>query len=115
MTKLTYTKQRDYLLPDLALQTSTPIGKYGRMRRKYLKIYQSGIYSGMMNSGQLANHLAEIDQAAKDRVELIVSQLTKSQGVSEELKRTDQLKWVGLMNNIRHDAESIVLRELIYI
>jgi hypothetical protein len=115
MKKLTYTKQGDYLIPDLVLQTSTPIGKYGRMRKKYLKIFKSGIYSGMMISGLLTNHLAEIDQAAKDRVELIVSQLMKSQGVSEELKRTDQLKWVGLMNNIRHDAETIVLRELIYI
>lgn len=114
MTKLTYTKQGDCLIPDLALQASTPLGKYGRMRSKYLKIYKSGIYSGMMISGQLANHLAEIDQTANDRVEVIVSQLTKSQGVSEELKRTDQLKWVGLMNNIRHDAETIVLRELIY-
>ena len=114
--KITYTLHGDYYLPDLALteQPDAPLGKYGRMRKSYLKQHRRGLYNTLLLTEQLTSHLAEIDKAAKERVEQIVSRIAKAEGIDEELKASDPMKWVGLMNNFKHTAEEIVLQKLIY-
>ncbi len=100
MNKLTYTRCGDYYIPDLKLseQPAAPIGKYGRMRQRYLKEHRPGLYSSLILSEKLYPHLLEIDRAA---------------GVTEELKARDPMRWVGLMNTLKAQAEEIVLDELI--
>ena len=114
--EITYSKCGDYLIPDLALQEEElpPIGKYGRMRKRYLKEQHPVLFSELLLSGQLFPHLVEIDQACDGRMELLILQMTKREGVTEALKATDQIAWVGKMNSIRSRAEEIVLHELIY-
>src|SRR5659263_382377 len=112
--ELTYTMQGDYLLPDLTLPQEPKIGKYGMLRKTFLKNHKNGIYAGMMISNKLTNHLLEIDKIATHQIDLIMGQMVKAQGVTESLKASDQMKWVGLMNNIKHSAEETVLKELIY-
>ena len=114
--KITYTLHGDYYLPDLALtkRPDAPLGKYGRMRKSYLKQHRKGLYNTLLLTEQLTPHLAEIDKAAKERVEQIVSHMAEVEGVDEELKASDPMKWVRLMNNFKHAAEEIVLQELIY-
>lgn len=111
---LTYHQEGDYLLPDLSVPEAPQLGKYGMLRRSYLRKHKNGYYTGLQLSGKLDKHLAEIDQQAKEMVERLVFQMVKALGVTEELKARDQLKWVGMMNNIRASAEEIVLKELIY-
>lgn len=111
---LEYTQQGDYLLPNLALPEEPRIGKYGRMRKHYLKEHHSGIYSGMLLNGTLNSHLEEIDQQATEMMERLVTAMAKQENVTEELKATDQMAWVGQMNNIRQRAEEVVKAELIY-
>ena len=111
--ELTYTMQGDYLLPNLTAPENPRIGKYGMLRRKYLQNYKQGLYSGMMLSGKLNSHLAEIQRTAEKRVAEITKQMKKDLGVTEELKEKDQMKWVGLMNNIKASAEEMVMTELI--
>ena len=89
-------------------------GKYGRMRRTYLKEHHEGLYTGLLLSGKLNAHLNEIDETAHQRMELITRQMAHAQGVTEELKARDQMAWVGAMNNIRSVAEEIVLTELVF-
>lgn len=112
----TYTQVGDYLLPDIIIQETEqrPIGKYGRMWKRYLKEHQPVLFSNLLVSGKLNQRLSEIDRACKDRAELITRQMAKKEGVTEELKAADQMKWVRCMNNIRNRAEEIVLYELIY-
>ena len=113
--EITYTKCGDVYLPGLIIEDDvSTIGKYGRMRKGYLKEHRSALYSSMLLSGKLFRHLAEIDQACEDRLELIVRQMKAQEGVTEELKVTDQLEWVRRMNSIRNRAEEIVLHELVY-
>lgn len=111
-----YHKSGDYYLPNLVLEETDhqPIGKYGRMRKRYLKDHRPVLYSNMLLEGKLFQHLAEIDQACEDRLELIVQQLADQEGVTEGLKAADQMEWVRQMNNIRNRAEEIVLHELVY-
>lgn len=111
---LTYHQEGDYLLPDLTVPEAPKLGKYGMLWRSYLKKHRNGYYTGLQLSGKLDRHLAEIDQQAKEMVERLVFQMVKALSVTEELKAKDQLKWVGMMNNILASAEEIVLRELIY-
>jgi len=111
---LTYRKEGDYFLPNLEVPAAPKIGKYGMLRRSYLRQYQQGIYTGLMFSGKLNQHLAAIDQQATEMVERLISQLAKAENVTEELKAENQLEWVGLMNNIQARAEEIVLKELVY-
>lgn len=114
--ELTYTKVGDYYIPDLTLgdQPDKPLGKYGRMRQKFLEEHHPGTYNRLILSGKLWTHLVEIDTACKERMEAITSAMAKQEGVTEELKALDPMAWVGHMNNIRNRAEEIILHELIY-
>ena len=112
--ELTYTTRGDYLLPDLNVPESPKIGKYGMLRRSYLREHRDGIYTGMLLSGKLNGHLEEIDRTANEMMNRLTAELAKAQGVTEILKASNQMKWVGLMNNIRNQAEEIVMTELIY-
>ena len=112
--ELTYTTRGDYLLPDLNVPESPKIGKYGMLRRSYLREHRDGIYTGMLLSGKLNGHLEEIDRTANEMMNRLTTELAKAQGVTEILKASNQMKWVGLMNNIRNQAEEIVMTELIY-
>lgn len=117
MKEITYTKVGDYLLPDLTVETQTiyHIGKYGRLRKEYLKKHKNGIYAGLLITGKLNIHLAEIDKQAHDMLELLMKQMADLQGITETLKATDQMAWVGAMNNIKTCAEEIVLFEVVYL
>ena len=112
----TYHQVGDYLIPNLSLpeESDYQIGKYGRMRRSYLKEYHPVLYANYLTSGTLHRHLAEIDQACHERMEIVVSAMAKQEGVTESLKAADQMEWVHRMNSIRSRAEEIVLTELVY-
>lgn len=111
--ELTYTKQGDYLLPDLKLPQNPNLGKYAMMRRSYLKESRPGLYTGMMISGRLNTHLTEVEQQAQAMMERLMTQLAKAEGVTEPLKLRDQMAWVQQMNSIRSRAEEIVRSQLI--
>lgn len=111
---ITYELIGDYYYPCLIAPNSPDIGFFGRMRKRYLKEYHKAFYYQLLTSGKLADHLEEIDRAADDMQEQLVSQMAKAQGVTEALKATNQMKWVGMMNNIRNAATEIVLTELVY-
>ena len=111
----TYRQVGDYFIPDIELpERNYEIGKYGRMRHRYLKEHRKIQYTTMILDGTLYDHLEEIDRICNERIETMVTAMKKQQGIMEELKARDQLAWVGAMNNIRNVAEEIVLRELIY-
>lgn len=113
-----YTLGEDGLYyPDLELPECThyEIGKYGRMRWEYLKNYSRGEYIRLLMDGKLNEYLHEVDEECYQRMELLVEQMKAGAGITEELKASDQMKWVGLMNNVRSSAEKIVMRELIYV
>ena len=114
--ELTYTERNGVIYPDLALpeQTNYPIGKYGRMRLAYLKKHRRGTYTTLLTSCTLNQHLYEIEQEAKRQIDITLSRLVKERGITEELKATNPLLWVQEMNNAKHDAEEIVLNEVIY-
>ena len=113
----TYTRVGDYLLPDLAIgeADAQPIGKYGRMRKRYLKETFSSLYTNLLLSGKLWEHLAEIDRSCEERMEIITRQMKEREGVTEALKAKNQWEWIRLMNIIQSSAEEIVLNELVYI
>ena len=112
---LTYTRNGDYLFPDLYLEDADPpIGKYGLLRKSYLKEHKRGWYSSLLLTGELDAHLAEIDHSCNERIELIMNQLARREGITEAIKATDQMEWVRRMNCIRARAEEIVLSELVY-
>ena len=112
----TYTQVGDVRLPDLSIGEAEqrPIGKYGRMRKRYLKEQHPVIFSELLLTGKLYPHLLEIDEACEGRMELLVLQMAKNEGVTEARKAADQMEWVARMNSIRNRAEEIVLSELIY-
>ena len=114
--EVTYTMQGDYLLPNLLLpqEEPMPLGKYARMRKRFLQEHRKITYTNLLTSGKLNSHLAEIQQTAQRRMEQIVAQMAKNQGVTEELKASDQMKWVQMMSNLQNAAEETVLAELIY-
>lgn len=116
MNELTYTMQGEYRLPNLLppQEPEVTLGKYGLMRRRYLRQHRRVTYTNLLTSGKLTEHLLEIEQTARSRMEQITAQMARAEGVTEELKAADQMKWVGLMNNIRQMAEETVLTELIY-
>lgn len=111
-----YHKSGDYLIPNLVLpeEEQQPIGKYGRMRKRYLKERRPVLYSNLLLFGKLFQHLTAIDEACEDRMELLTQQMAEQEGVTEALKASDQMEWVRRMNSIRNHAEEIVLSELVY-
>ena len=112
----TYRQVGDYFIPNITLPDDGEyqIGKYGRMRRSYLKEYRKILYNNYVLEGTLFKHLAEIDQVCNERIENIVSAMAKQEGVTEALKATNQMEWVRYMNSIRNRAEEIILTELVY-
>ena len=112
----TYTTVNGVQLPDLVLDAPPPgtLGKFGRMRKRYLEQKHDGTFSALVLSGKLTKHLMEVDQAAQEQMEALTRQLAANQGVTEDLKNRDQMEWVRRMNSIRNRAEEIVTRELIY-
>ncbi len=114
--EITYTKRNGFMYPDLALpeQTNYPIGKYGRMRLDYLKKHRRGTYTTLLTSCTLNQHLYETEQEAKRQIDLTLSRLVKERGITEELKAANPLGWAQEMSNAKHDAEEIVLNEVIY-
>jgi len=110
----TYSDINSYLIPNLAIPESPPLGKWGRMRRRYLKEHHPALYSSMLLTSRLDQHLAEIDRSCEEQLEHIIQQMTKQEGVTEELKAADQMEWVRCMNSSRNRAEEIVLHELVY-
>ena len=106
----TYRQVGDYFIPSITLPDDGEyqIGKYGRMRRSYLKEYRKILYNNYVLEGTLFKHLAEIDQACNERIENIISAMAKQEGVTEALKAADQIEWVRRMNSIRNRAEEIV-------
>ena len=113
---LTYTRNGDYLIPNLSLseQPEKPLGKYGRMRKNYLKEHRPVLWNSLLLTEKLYPHLREIDEAANRRLELMMPVLMKSAGVTEELKASDPMKWVGLMNTLKAQAEETILAELVF-
>ena len=111
-----YTLHGDYYLPDLVLREEEPTyGKYGMLRKQFLKEHRSARYQYMLLTGKLNEHLNQIDQKVREQVETLMEQMTEKQGVTEELKAQDQMEWVRLMNNIKASAEEIVLKNMIYV
>ncbi len=105
----------DYYIPDLKLpEESRPIGRYGRLHREYLKQEHPARYSSLILTGKLWTYLADLNEQAEERLDLIIEQMKAAEEVTEELKARNQLEWVGRMNNIRSRAEEIINSELIY-
>ena len=111
---LSYTLHGDYYLPDLVLNEEEPTyGKYGMLRKQFLKEHRPIQYQNLLLSGKLTAHLNQIDQEVTEQVEVLMKQMAEKQGVNENLKR--QVKWVRLMNNVKASAEEIVMREIVYV
>ena len=112
----TYTQYGDYLLPDMGLTEleKKPLGKYGMMRRKYLEESRQGLYTRLLLSGKLMEHLQEIDATCSRRMEQMIREIAVAEGVTEELKAKEQMAWVRKMNSLHASAEEIVLKELVY-
>ena len=112
----TYRQCGDYLIPEISLPNTetTSIGKYGRMRHRYLKEHRSVLYNAMILDGTLWNHLADVDKICKDRLDVLVLGMKETQGITEELKARDPIAWVGAMTNIRNAAEEILFAEVIF-
>lgn len=112
--EITYSKYGEYYLPDLLVSREEPTyGRFGRMRLKYLKEHRRAAYINLKTSGQLTHHLNEIDREANEMLRLLIEEMARAQGVTEQLKDENQLAWVGSMNNIRNAAEEVVLRDII--
>ena len=113
---MSYTLHGDYYLPDLVLNEEEPTyGKYGMLRKQFLKEHRSARYQYLLLTGKLNEHLNQTDQEAREQVEMLMKQMAEKKGVTEELKVQDQMKWVRLMNNIKASAEEIVLKNMVYV
>jgi len=112
----TYIQVGDYLIPDISLPDAPAytIGKYGRMRKAYLKEHRPGLYTRLILSGKLHEHLAEVERTCNERLDIMIPQMAKAQSVTEAMKARDQLGWVGRMNEIKHIAEESILTEIVY-
>ena len=112
--KIPYVRNRDYYIPDLSLKPQASLGRYGRMRKQFLKEHRPILFNKLLLSEQLYDHCAEIESAAEDMLDLLVTQLAERNGVTEQLKAENQMEWVRQMNLCRSQAEEVVLAELIY-
>ena len=113
--KLTFHWEGDYLIPHLSAPESPQIGIWGERRRQFLRKHQRPIYDAMLMHGTLNVHLEEIDRNAEEMIDQLMTQMADSEGVTEQLKSEDQMKWVRMMNIIRASAEEMVCNEIIYI
>jgi len=116
MNELTYRQTDDYLIPNLTVSETEqkPLGKYGRMRKRYLKEHRPILWNQLLLDGTLYLHLQEIDETANRRMAQMLPELAKRSGVTEALKAQNPLAWVGMMNNLKAQAEEVVLHELIF-
>ena len=112
--ELNYMMKDEVLLPELSLPETEPIGRYGRMRQKYLREHRLILWNQMVLNGTLWPHLHEIEAAAQQRIDLMLPKLAAEAGATEALKAADPMKWTGLMNSCKAQAEEVVLNELIY-
>lgn len=114
--KLTHRRCGDYYLPNIGIpvEDMRPLGKYGRMRLRYLREHQSLLFNQLLLSGKLLKHLYSIDDTCQERFDLLLPQMKAAEGVTEELKVTNQMEWVRRMNNIRNRIDEMLLHELIY-
>ena len=114
--KLNYNRHGDYFLPDLGLTEAEqrPVGKYGRMRLRYLEEHRPGLHTRLLLSGRLMEHLQGIDRTCQERLEHLTRQMQAQEGVTEELKAMNQMEWVQRMNAIHHQIEEILLTELVF-
>lgn len=110
----TYHQEGDYFLPGLLLPESIPVGIWGQRRKHYLKTQRESIYTALLLSGKLDNHLSEIDAQADAMFFQLVAQLAGQEGITEQLKARNQMEWIGRMNSVRNRAEEIIYNELIY-
>ena len=120
MREITYHKEGDYYIPNLYLaeddyEKDYHIGKYGHLRLEYLEKHKKADYTIMFMDGTLRKHIIDTDKQAQKRLEILIKQMLEKNPIDENLKDTDPLKWVGLMNNYKHSAEEIIFKELIYI
>ena len=111
---LSYTLHGDYYLPDLGVEPGYPLGKYGMMRMQYLEEHRPGLYTRLLLSGKLNDDLHQADIQAQHLLDTMIPQMAKEAGVTEQMKMTDQLRWVGMMNAIKSQAEEIIYQEIIY-
>ena len=113
---ISYTKQGDYLLPNLKLEDKERfnIGKYGLLRLEYIKKYKLGLYFDLLVNDTLNEYLHDIDTTVMEKVQKLIKELTEKENITEELKSSNQMLWIGKMNNIKDIAEEIVLKEYIY-
>ena len=116
MSELIYKRNGDYLLPEIGLTEAEqkPLGKYGMMRQQYLEQHRPGLYTRLLLSGKLMEHLQEIETTAQNRLESLMTQCKAQNNVTEELKAKDQMKWVGMMNSLKNQVEEMILTDLIY-
>ena len=115
MQELNYIRCGDYYIPDICLpEENRPIGRWGRMHRDYIKEHNPIRFNDLCLSGELWTYLADLNEQAQSRFELIIEQMKVTEGVTEELKAANQMAWVGAMNSIRNRAEEVILREMIY-
>ena len=114
MTEITYRTVNGVQIPNLSLPETEPIGRYGRMRQRYLKEHRPVLWNRLVLTGRLYEHLHEIETAAQNRIDLMLPKLAAEAGATEALKATDPMKWTRLMNSCKAQAEETVLSELIY-
>ena len=116
--ELTYTRVGDYFIPDLVLDPEPEIekfyGKYGDLRREYLREHRPALWASLVNSGRVDDHLTTIERLAEIRMDKMLPQMMEAAGVTEELKARDQMAWVGLVNNCKARVEEIILDEIVY-
>ena len=114
--EITYHKENGYLIPNVVVgcDTTRPIGKYGRMRRQYLREHRPVLFGVMVQNGTLFDHLIETEDTAQSRLEVMVPALAKTAGATETLKAADQMKWVGIMNTCKTQAEEVIFQEIIF-
>ena len=115
MEQITYIKTGDYYIPDLKLpEENRPIGRWGRMHRDYLKEHRPVVFNQLVLSGNLWTYLADINEQAQQRMDILIAQLKSARGLTDELKQTDQMAWVRKMNCAQSYATEIIVSELIF-
>ena len=110
----TYRQEGDYLLPNLTVPESTPVGIWGQRRKRYLREHRGPLYTALLLGGKLNAHIVEIDQQAQDMLSRLIEQMAKQEGITELLKEKNQMEWVRRMNGVRNCAEEIIFNEYIY-